>query len=192
MNKEWTKIISGTISGILSGLIVVFAQKSLEWRIKKIEKKNKEVNEYLKSKKAVKLFREMHINNSKPKEYGTTSRTNTEWRTLSFDWKYSKECDNYLKKIKEILDKVFIDDDYLSFVSIYSHEWGIGKKLGPAKFEDINWKRYKEILRKSTSYFNYFENLKEESKKLGGNFNNIRFSIDKLDYLCSKINAEVL
>src|SRR6185437_3425895 len=101
----------------------------------KLEKKGKKIEEY---KKAVRIFREMHINNSKPKEYDTTSKTNMEWRTLSFDWNYSKECDHYFDRIKKMFKKVPIDDNYSTFVVGYSYDKLDSGKIGSAKYEKIN------------------------------------------------------
>jgi len=73
MNKEQTEflnqIISGTISGILSGLIVVLAQKGLERRIKKLEKEERKKNEreeYSGLSKTLIIFKKMHLTNSRP------------------------------------------------------------------------------------------------------------------------------
>jgi len=80
MNKEWAKflsqIISGTISGIFSGLIVVFAQKGLERRIKKLEneeKKKNEQEEYSGMSKTLIVFKKMHMDNSRQSSWFSDS-----------------------------------------------------------------------------------------------------------------------
>ncbi|CAG8643814.1 4088_t:CDS:2, partial [Ambispora leptoticha] len=63
-----TQTISGTIAGVLSGLIVVLAQKHLEGRIKKLEEKERRKNEqeqYSGLSKTLITFKKMHIDNSK-------------------------------------------------------------------------------------------------------------------------------
>jgi hypothetical protein len=74
-------------------------EKNLEGKIDKLSE--------LLETKAISLFKQMHIDNSKPKIYSG----NNEWRLLFFSSEHKREYNDALEKMKEIFNTLELDDN---------------------------------------------------------------------------------